>query len=122
MPTPAANANGHRRRELRARVLASETRCALCGERVDKTLTTLPGQHGPRCKGNCDGCKPHPRSPVVDEDIPRSRGGSPYDRRNCHLMHRECNRWKSKMTLAEAKAKRAGNVTPAKTTTNLVSW
>ena len=93
--SPAANANGHRRRQLRARVLAEEETCALCGEWVDKSLHHLD-----------------PMAPVVDEDVPRSRGGSPYHRANCHLMHRVCNRWKSTMTLAEAQAKRA-NVTAA---------
>lgn len=81
------NANGHRRRQARARVLAEETHCALCGRRVD---TTLP--HG------------LPTSPEVDEDIPVSRGGSPYDRANLGLMHRACNQWKSNRTLNEARA------------------
>jgi 5-methylcytosine-specific restriction endonuclease McrA len=83
--------NGHRRRELVARVKATETHCALCDEPVDKTLHYLD-----------------PRGAVVDEDIPVARGGSPYDRANCHLMHRSCNRWKSTLTLAEARLKRAG--------------
>lgn len=104
------NTNGHRRRELRKRVTAEEHNCALCGEPVDKTLTWRTDKHGPRCVGRtCKGCIPHPRKGEVDEDIPRSRGGSPYDRSNCHLMHRECNRWKSTMTLAEARAKRSGS-------------
>lgn len=103
----STNANGHRRRELRRRVLAEEDFCALCGERVDKTLSWRTDKHGPRCKGpQCGGCIPHPRKGEVDEDLPRSRGGSPYARKNCRLMHRECNRWKSTMTLAEARAKR----------------
>jgi 5-methylcytosine-specific restriction endonuclease McrA len=105
MRTPPANANGHRRRELRARVLAEENDCALCGRKVDKKLTNTPGMHGPNCAGNCNGCVPHPMRAEVDEDIPRSRGGSPYDRSNCRLMHRVCNGWKSAMTLAEARDK-----------------
>lgn len=121
MPTPAHNANGHRRRQLRARVLAEETHCALCGAPVDKTLTTQPGTHGPRCPGNCNGCVPHPHRAEVDEDIPRSRGGSPYDRANCRLLHRTCNAWKSDMTLNEAKAKLHTQTTPTNTT-NLVTW
>jgi 5-methylcytosine-specific restriction endonuclease McrA len=109
MAAPRHNANGHRRRELVKRVKAEETHCALCGEWVDKALTTTPGGHGPKCPGGvCPGCIPHPRRGEVDEDIPRSRGGSPYNRPNCHLMHRECNQFKSDLTLAEAKAKRAG--------------
>lgn len=82
------NANGHRRRELVKRVKAEETHCALCDGPVDKSLHHLD-----------------PMAGVVDEDIPRARGGSQYDRANCHLMHRAHNRWKGTMTLAEARAK-----------------
>ncbi len=91
---PKVNANGHRRRQVVARVKAEETRCALCGEYVDQTLHHLD-----------------PRAAVIDEDIPRARGGSPYDRSNCHLMHRACNSWKGTMTLAEARAKWHSNDT-----------
>jgi hypothetical protein len=110
-PTPKHNGNGHRRRELRRRVLAEEHVCALCGEPVDKSLTYRTDKHGPKCRGisECRGCIPHPRRAEIDEDIPRSRGGSPYDRGNCRLMHRECNAWKSAMTLHEAIAKRAAS-------------
>lgn len=72
-------ANGHRRREVRARVLAEEHICALCGGPVDKSLTVTP-----------DG-KPHPMRAEVDEIVPVSRGGSPYDRSNTQLAHRFCN-------------------------------
>lgn len=85
------NANGHRRRQVVARVKAEEQDCALCDEWVDPAIQW-----------------PDLRCGVVDEDIPRSRGGSQYDRRNCRLMHNQCNRWKSTMTLAEARAKRNG--------------
>jgi len=103
-PNPR-NANGHRRRQLRTRVLAEEDRCALCGRPVDKTLAMHPGMHGPRCQGgDCPGCVPHPARPEVDEDVPISRGGSPYDRANTALMHRACNQWKSNRTLDEARA------------------
>ncbi len=84
--------NGHRRREIRTRVLAEETHCALCGRPVD---TDLPAGL--------------PASPEVDEDIPVSRGGSPYSRSNTTLMHRACNNWKSNRTLAEARAALAGS-------------
>lgn len=62
--------------------------------------------------------------PEVDEDIPRARGGSPYDRDNCRLMHRACNAWKSTMTLTEARNKRAGGHVhaEARTVTTLVNW
>ena len=67
-------ANGHRRRQVRAAVLAEETHCAICGLPVDITLPA--GQ---------------PDSPEVDERIPVSKGGSPYRRDNCRLTHRLCN-------------------------------
>lgn len=114
MTTPPTNGNGHRRRQVRARVLAEEHVCALCDQPVDKTLTTLPGKHGPRCQGGeCAGCVPHPERAEVDEDVPRSRGGSPYQRSNCRLMHRRCNWWKGTRTLVEAKALLARQVTAA---------
>lgn len=75
-------ANGHRRRKLRARVLAEEDVCALCRRPVDKTLRLGP-----------DG-RPHPLSAEVDEIVPVSRGGSPYERANVQLAHRRCNQRK----------------------------
>jgi 5-methylcytosine-specific restriction endonuclease McrA len=67
-------ANGSMRNKLRARVLREETHCWLCKLPVDKTL-------------------PHglPGSPEIDEVIPVSKGGSPYERSNCRLAHRLCN-------------------------------
>ncbi|WP_162893218.1 HNH endonuclease [Microbacterium halotolerans] len=92
---------------------------------MDKSLSFLPGQHGAKCRDReCSGCVPHPLRAEVDEDLPRSRGGSATDRANCRLMHRECNRWKGKMTLTEARAKRAGvsmSSVPL-VITNLVRW
>lgn len=96
------NANGARRRAIRARVLAEETHCAICGQWVDKGLKT-----------------PDPMSPEVDEDVPRVRGGSQYDRANTHLTHRRCNQAKGKRTLAEHAARQQ----PVEvTTTTLVQW
>jgi 5-methylcytosine-specific restriction endonuclease McrA len=59
---------------LRRRVLAEEDVCGICGEPVDKSL-------------------PHglPGSPEVDEIIPVSKGGSPFERANTRLVHRLCN-------------------------------
>lgn len=71
-------ANGHRRRTLRTRVLREETHCGICGEEVDKTIPT-----------------PDPMSPEIDEIQPISLGGDPLDRKNCRLVHRECNRCRS---------------------------
>ena len=125
MATPKANANGHRRRQVRKRVLAEEYVCALCDKPVDKTLGFIRGSHGPRCKNpECTGCVPHPLRPEVDEDIPRSRGGSPYDRANTRLMHRACNRAKGTMTLAEAREKLAVGLArqARRVITNLIDW
>jgi 5-methylcytosine-specific restriction endonuclease McrA len=66
--------NGHRRRQVRAQVLAEETHCWICGQVVDKTLHYLNGG-----------------APQVDELLPVSLGGSPIDRTNCRLAHRNCN-------------------------------
>lgn len=99
------NANGARRRRVRTQVLAEETHCALCGQPVDKTLRMVAGQHGPRCATpECPGCVPHPMRPEIDEIIPVSKGGDPYDRANCRLTHRVCNQ-------------RRGNKTTTTTTT-----
>lgn len=74
-------ANGHRRRQLRARVLAAYNECALCGGWVDKTL-----KH------------PDDWSPEVDEIVPVSLGGNPLDFNNCRLVHRIHNRHRSNNT------------------------
>ena len=66
--------NGTKRDKLRARVLREETHCGICGGLVDVKLP-----HG------------RPESPEVDELIPVSKGGDPYDRQNCRLSHRICN-------------------------------
>jgi 5-methylcytosine-specific restriction endonuclease McrA len=67
-------ANGYRRRQLRARVLTEEDCCWLCGRPVDKDPPHLD-----------------PWAPVIDEIIPVSKGGNPYDRNNVRLAHRRCN-------------------------------
>lgn len=111
--TAPPNANGHRRRQLTRRVKAEEHACALCGLPVDKSLNYLPGEHGKVCpRSDCTGCMPDPMRGEVDEDVPRARGGSPYDRANCHLMHRKCNQFKGEMTIAEARAKLTNATTP----------
>ena len=74
MPNNPRQANGHRRRALRARILREEHTCAICGQPVDKNLKT-----------------PDPWSPEIDEITPISLGGDPLDRSNCRLTHRICN-------------------------------
>ncbi len=74
MPSPKSNprqANGHRRRKVRAQVLREEHDCWLCGNPVDKSLPAG-----------------HPYAPEIDEVVPVSLGGSPFDRSNCRLSHR----------------------------------
>ena len=86
--TNPRSANGHRRRQLRARVLAAYDTCAICGKPVDKSLRT-----------------PHPLSAEVDEIIPVSRGGDPLAWDNVRLTHRRCNRLKSNKSDAYARAR-----------------
>lgn len=66
-----------KRESIRKWLLSTQDRCALCGKEIDKTLKT-----------------PHPMSPEVDEIIPISKGGDPYDRDNVQLVHRICNQRK----------------------------
>ena len=65
------------RRALRKRIYAMQDVCGVCGRDVDKSLPA----------GS-------PLSPELDEIIPVSRGGSPYDIDNLQLTHRVCNRKK----------------------------
>ena len=103
------NSNGHRRRELRKRVLAEEKLCALCDQPVDKRLKTTPGEHYKNCTNpRCPGCIPHPMRAEVDEIIPRAKGGSPYVRSNTTMMHRKCNQFKSTKSLEQARAEWQG--------------
>lgn len=75
--------NGHKRRQLRERILATEDECWLCLRPVDKSLPPFL-----------------PASPEIDEDTPL--GKLPDDmkvraaisRENCHLTHRYCNQLK----------------------------
>lgn len=80
------HANGWRRQQVAARVLAAYDTCHLCGRPVDKSLP--PGLPG---------------SPEVDEIIPVSKGGSPYLFSNCRLAHRWCNRIRSNHSVAWAR-------------------
>ena len=96
--------NGHRRNQIRTRVLAEEDTCwaPFCRKPVDKT--TPPGL---------------PTSPEVHEIIPVSRGGSPYERSNTVLTHRECNRIIGNRTPAELARDLA---TEPSITTTLAAW
>lgn len=67
--------NGSRRNAILRTVKRDEDHCHLCGQWVDVALP--PGLDA---------------SPEVDEILPVTHGGSPYDRSNCRLAHRWCNR------------------------------
>lgn len=66
--------NSTKRNRLRQRVLNEEKNCWLCGDAVDVGLGAGT-----------------PESPEVDEILPVSLGGNPYDRANVRLAHRLCN-------------------------------
>lgn len=90
--------NSTRRNKLRARVLREEDHCWLCGEAVNTSL-----QAG------------LPQSPEVDELLPVSLGGDPYDRSNVRLAHRLCNQKRSNKLpndAIEAARQRAANKKP----------
>ena len=85
-------ANGTKRDRLVARVKREESHCHLCEQWVDKDLPAgLPG------------------SPEVDELVPVTYGGSPFDRKNCRLAHRWCNRkrWHKPVAIGKADVMRA---------------
>ena len=69
--------NGAARARIKAKLIAEtggQPVCHLCGRPID---TRLPA-------GN-------PYAFEIDEVIPVSRGGSPFDVRNCRASHRLCN-------------------------------
>ena len=89
------NINSPLRATLRKRVLATYDVCGICGKEVDKTLPYL-----------------HPLAPEVDEIIPVSRGGSPYDWDNLQLVHRVCNQRKGNKMVGDVDLKKIENPTP----------
>ena len=79
--------NGSLRRKLRARLRAEGRPCALCGLAIDYSLPA----------GD-------PMSFEVDEIVPVSRGGSPYDYANLQPAHRICNQRKGNRMAGDAGA------------------
>lgn len=84
--------NGAARRRLRARLKAEGRGCWICRAfgRPDAIDYGLPHTH--------------PRSFVVDELVPVSRGGSPYAYDNVDAAHRCCNGWRGAKSVAEVLA------------------
>ena len=83
VPKAAVNvrrSNGAARARIRKRLLSrcnGKPICALCGQPIDTSLRT-----------------PHPGSMEIDEKLPVSKGGDPFDLDNCQLTHRRCNQRK----------------------------
>lgn len=75
-PNPRRS-NGARRTALRKRVASLGLPCALCGKAIDYSLPSG-----------------HPMSYELDEIVPVSKGGSPYDPNNVQPAHRICNQRK----------------------------
>ena len=84
MATNIRYANGNARRKVRARLKARGDVCGICGKPIDYSLGMITDpKTGKR--------RPHPMSFVVDEVVPVSKGGSPYDINNCRAAHWICN-------------------------------
>ena len=84
-------ANGHARRQAREWLRAQGLPCHICGRAIDYSLPAR-----------------HPMSFEVDEYIPVSRGGSPYDRSNLRAAHRICNERRGNRPLPAGGAARKG--------------
>jgi len=77
------SANGSRRKAARAAVIARGDPCWICGLPINYSLPA----------GN-------PEAAEVDELVPVSLGGSPYDQHNLAAAHRCCNCWRSNRSVA----------------------
>ena len=82
-PNPR-RANGAKRTALRNRVKAMGLPCHICGRPIDYSLTTYVDPKDGRTKR-------HPLSYELDEIVPVSKGGSPFDFDNVAPAHRICN-------------------------------
>ena len=69
--------NGNARDKLRARVRDEQRPCHLCGHAIAYGAHHLS-----------------PTAYVLDELVPVSRGGSPFDYSNVDAAHRCCNQWR----------------------------
>ncbi len=78
--------NGSKRRAVRAWLRSRGDPCALCGKPIDYSLPSG-----------------HPMSFEVDEIVPVSKGGSPYERSNVQAAHRICNQRKGNRTAPAAR-------------------
>lgn len=81
-------ANGAARRKVRSWLKAQGLPCALCGRPIDYSLPARD-----------------PWSFEVDEIVPVSLGGSPYDKGNVQPAHRICNEKRSNMTMEQLRGR-----------------
>lgn len=91
-----------KRQRIRRALMAVEHDCWLCLEPLDFDIAY----------------QSHPDFVVIDEEVPVALGGDPLDRRNCHLVHRQCNAKKGCKVLrrgAYAKKKQEAPVPPPAT-------
>ena len=84
MASNPRRANGSARDKVRARLRAIGAPCWICGKPIDYSLGMVVDPRTGKTR-------PHPMSFVVDEVVPVSRGGSPYDLANCRAAHWTCN-------------------------------
>ena len=84
-------ANGHARRQVREWLRSQGLPCHICGRAIDYTLPAR-----------------HPMSFEVDEVVPVSKGGSPYDRSNVAPAHRICNERRGNRDLGPRRRVQAG--------------
>ena len=82
--------NGALRTKLRNRIRALGLPCALCGKPIDYSLPAG-----------------HPMAYELDEIVPVSRGGNPFDPDNVQPAHRICNQRKGDGRKPSGKARRA---------------
>lgn len=77
-------ANGSARRKVREWLRSQGAPCHICGQPIDYDLPARD-----------------PMSFEVDEIVPVSKGGSPYDRDNVAAAHRICNERRGNRSLSE---------------------
>jgi 5-methylcytosine-specific restriction endonuclease McrA len=92
-PNPR-RANGVKRTALRNRVKAMGLPCHICGRPIDYSLTTYVDPKDGRTKR-------HPLSYELDELVPVSKGGSPFDIDNVAPAHRICNQRRGNKTMPQ---------------------
>lgn len=81
--TNVRRSNSTRRNRVLAHVRATYGTCWICGLPVDKGVPART-----------------PLALEVDELVPVSQGGSPYDFANVRAAHRCCNQWRSNNSVA----------------------